>query len=339
MRQDSYSPLGLSLATLRLEDNYAWGKPSPLGELPEEGFQMRRITVSFLFALCTSTQLWAQEVRPNWPIPSELKWEAINGYPMAYRDVGEGTPIVLVHGSTNDYRIWNAQFGDFSAAYRVVAVNLRHFYPERWDGIGTDFSIEQHAQNVAALVKKLNLGKVHLIGHSRGGAVAVEVAKSHAEVIRTLVLPDGSIEMPVPETAEAKEAGDFTKKLIGTLQENLKTGDPAKAAEVFVDMLSGPGTWLRFPEPMKEMFLANIYSALGDKDRPISTCADVKKFDFPVLLMTGDRSPKKFEFFYNEMRKCREFPATVVIPNAGHGMQRLNPDVFNKVTLEFLSKH
>ena len=221
----------------------------------------------------------------------------------------------------------------------MVAVSLRHFYPERWDGTGTDFSIEQHAEDVAALIKKLNLGKVHLVGHSRGGAVAVEVAKSHAEVIRTLVLPDGSIEMPVSETAEAKEAGDFTKRGIGTLQENLKTGDPAKAAEVFIDMLSSPGTWEKFPEAAKEIVLVNIYSALGDKGRPISTCADVKKFDFPVLLMTGDKSPKKFDFFYNEMRKCRDFPATVVIPNAGHGMQTRNPEVFNKVTLEFLSKH
>ncbi|WP_158091553.1 alpha/beta fold hydrolase [Bradyrhizobium canariense] len=312
---------------------------SVLGDLPEEVFEMRRIMVAFLFAVSTSTLLWAQEIKPNWPIPSELKWEEINGYPMAYRDAGEGTPILLVHGSTSDYRIWNAQLTASSASYRVLAVSLRHFYPERWDGTGTDFSIEQHAQDIATLITKLNLGKVHLVGHSRGGAVAVEVAKSRPEVIRTLVLPDGSIEMPVSETAEAKEAGDFTKKLIGTLQENLKTGDPAKAAEVFVDMLSGPGTWLRFPEPTKEMFLANIYSALGDKDRPITTCADVKKFDFPVLLMTADKSPKKFEFMYSEMRKCREFPATVVIPNAAHGMQRQNPDVFNRVMLDFLSKH
>jgi hypothetical protein len=43
--------------------------------------------------------------------------------------------------------------------------------------------------------------------------------------------------------------------------------------------------------------------------------------------------------FINEMRKCQELPATVVISNAAHGMQRLNADVFNKVTLEFLSKH
>src|SRR4051794_1411799 len=134
---------------------------------------MRRIMVSLLFAVCTST-LWAQEVKPSWPIPSELKWEAINGYPMAYRDAGEGTAVLLVHGSTNDYRIWNAQFGRLSANFRVIAVSLRHCYPERWDGTGTDFSIEQHAQDVVALITKLNLGKVHLIGHSRGGAVAME---------------------------------------------------------------------------------------------------------------------------------------------------------------------
>lgn len=47
----------------------------------------------------------------------------------------------------------------------------------------------------------------------------------------------------------------------------------------------------------------------------------------------------EFEFFYNEMRKYREFPVTVVIPNAAHAMQRQNAEVFNRVALEFLSKH
>jgi pimeloyl-ACP methyl ester carboxylesterase len=246
---------------------------------------------------------------------------------------------VLVHGSTNDFRAWNAQFDVFSKTHRVIAVSLRHFYPERWSGEGTDFSIEQHAKDVAALIKKLNLGKVHLVGHSRGGAVVVEVAKASPEVIRTLVLPDASIEMPVPETAEAKEAAEFTKKTIGTLQENLKSGEPAKAAEIFIDMLNGPGSWPKLPETAREMILANIHTALGDKGRPMTTCADVKKFDFPVLLMTGEKSPRKFEFFYDEMRKCRAFPASIVIPNAAHAMQRSNPEAFNDATLTFVSQH
>jgi pimeloyl-ACP methyl ester carboxylesterase len=124
------------------------------------------------------------------------------------------------------------------------------------------------------------------------------------------------------------------------LQENLKTGDPTKAAEAFVDMLNAPGTWPKLPEPVREMILVNIYTALGDKGRPLTSCADVKKFDFPVLLMTAEKSPKNFEFFYNEMRKCRDdLPASLVIPNAGHAMQRNNPEAFNKATLAFVSQH
>jgi hypothetical protein len=51
--------LGFIPANMRVVENYAGGKPSPLGDLPEEEFQMRRIMVSFLFAVCTSTLLWA----------------------------------------------------------------------------------------------------------------------------------------------------------------------------------------------------------------------------------------------------------------------------------------
>lgn len=284
--------------------------------------------------------MFMQEIKPGWPIPPEMKWVAVNGYPMAYRDAGRGTPIVFVHGSAHDYRAWNAQFDVFTKAHRVIAVSLRHFYPERWDGNGDDFSIEQHAQDVAALIKTLDLGKVHLVGQSRGGAVVIEVAKSHPEVIRTLVLADASIEMPVTAAAEAKEAAEFVKRLFGTLQTNLKAGNPLKAAEMLADTIDGPGTWQRLAEPVKDMILANIYTALGDKGRPLTSCDDVRKFGFPVLLITADKSPKRFEFFYNEMRKCtNDLPPSIVVPNAGHAMHIDNPEAFNRATLEFVSQH
>ena len=282
----------------------------------------------------------AHEIKPTWPIPGELKWQAVNGYPMAYRDAGHGTPVVLVHGSAHDYRAWNAQFDVFTRNHRVIAVSLRHFYPERWEGTGDDFSVEQHAKDVAALVKKLDLEEVHLVGQSRGGSVVVEVAKRHPEVIRILVLADASIEMPVPETAEAKEAAEFVRSAIRTLQENLKIGDPVKAAEILADTIDGPGKWQGLSASIKDMLLTNIYTALGDKRRPVTSCDDVRKFDFPILLITADKSPKRFEFFYNEMRKCRgDLPPSTVIPDAGHAMHMDNPEAFNRVTLEFLSRH
>jgi hypothetical protein len=81
--------------------------------------------------------------------------------------------------------------------------------------------------------------------------------------------------------------------------------------------LNAPGAWPKLPDPVREMILANIFTTSGERGQPLTSCADVKKFDFHVLLMTAAKSPKKFEFFYNEMRKCRDFLASVVILNAG----------------------
>jgi esterase len=68
----------------------------------------------------------------------------VNGYEMAYLEMGSGVPLVLVHGAINDYRSWSQLVPVFAKKYRVLAVSLRHYFPERWDGAGDDFSIEQH---------------------------------------------------------------------------------------------------------------------------------------------------------------------------------------------------
>ena len=103
---------------------------------------------------------------PTWPIPEGIKTVEVNGYPMAYQETGSEIPIVLLHPSLDDYRTWYAQVPEFSKSYRVITVILRHYYPEKWNGVGDDFSIAQNASDVAALIKKLNLGKVNLIGNS-----------------------------------------------------------------------------------------------------------------------------------------------------------------------------
>ena len=87
------------------------------------------------------------------------------------------------------------------------------------------------------------------------------------------------------------------------------------------------------------MVLQNIYTALGDKGRPSTTCADLQKFDFPVLLMTGEKSPKSFAFFYAEMRKCRNFSDPIIVPNAVHNIHRSATAAYNQTVLEFVSQH
>ncbi len=75
----------------------------------------------------------------------------VNGYDMAYLEVGEdnnGPPLVCVHGSLCDFRIWSAVLGPLTRKHRVIAVSLRHFFPDHWDGVGDTYSIAQHVDDL-----------------------------------------------------------------------------------------------------------------------------------------------------------------------------------------------
>ena len=75
-------------------------------------------------------------MQSGWPLPEGIKTVEVNGYPIAYCESGSGIPLILVHGSLNDYRYWNSEIGVFAEQYRVIAVSLRHYFPEPWDGHG-----------------------------------------------------------------------------------------------------------------------------------------------------------------------------------------------------------
>jgi len=281
---------------------------------------------------------------PNWPIPDGLKTVEVNGYYMAYQETGSGIPFVLVHGSMCDYRTWNVQLPEFSKGYRTILVNLRHYYPEKWDGIGDDFSIIQHASDVAALIKTLNLGKVHLLGHSRGGGVVLHVARLYPEVIRTLILEDaGGMESLLPAFSESTTLAAKGAEIRKTLRTNISGGDMDKAAREFTDAWNGPGSWEKIPVAIKQMILDNLGTGMAVDERPKISCPDIQGYNFPVLLLTGERSPKRYGQIYDAMRQCKpDIPAQVVVPNATHTMHGANlgnSEFFNKVVLEFVNQH
>jgi pimeloyl-ACP methyl ester carboxylesterase len=76
------------------------------------------------------------------------------------------------------------------AAVRVIAVSLRH-YPERWNGKGGDYR-EAH-NDLAVFIEQLGAGPVYLVGHSRGGRVAFDAARTRPELIRKLVLMEATL--------------------------------------------------------------------------------------------------------------------------------------------------
>jgi pimeloyl-ACP methyl ester carboxylesterase len=154
----------------------------------------------------------------------------VNGYDMAYLEVGNGPPLVCVHGSLCDFRIWSCVLGPLSRKHRMIAVSLRHFFPEHWDGVGDTYSIAQHTADVIAFIEKLDTGPVDLMGHSRGGHISFRVAQQRPDLLRRLILaePGGELDAtldpafkPGPSPLAAKIAATAEKIAAGDIDGGL----------------------------------------------------------------------------------------------------------------------
>lgn len=283
-----------------------------------------------------------QSITPTWSIPADVVLRSINGYPMVYQEFGEGLPVVLIHGSVTDYRYWARQAAVFSKQYRVVVPGLRHYYPEQWDARTGRFSIEQHANDTATLIETLALGRVHLVGHSRGGAVALHFARTHPKLVRTLILADGSgSETLLPKTPEGQRQTEELVALMASVRATYQEKGPKAACILFVDSVNGKGAWDGRNQEDHQRTIDNIGTVIGDPaTRPPLTCEDVRGFDFPALFLTGERSPKRYCEMMNAMHRCNpRLPITITVPNASHAMNKDNPIFFEETILTFLNAH
>lgn len=105
---------------------------------------------------------------------------------VAYRRAGAGPALVLLHGGLSDGRSWTPQLQSLTHDYDVVA----------WDAPGcggsadpaADLCLADYADAVAALIRALGAGPVHLAGHSFGAGLAIDVYGRHRQLVRSLVL-------------------------------------------------------------------------------------------------------------------------------------------------------
>lgn len=110
----------------------------------------------------------------------------VNGLKMYYEVHGNGDPVVLLHGSfmtiTNN---WSGWIGELAKTRKVIAVELQGH--GRTADIERDFSYENLADDVAALLDHLKIPSADLIGYSLGGGIAMQCAIRHPDKVRKVV--------------------------------------------------------------------------------------------------------------------------------------------------------
>ncbi len=114
-----------------------------------------------------------------------------------YLEAGSGAPVVMIHGSgpgVTAFANWRLAIGPLSSRFRVLAPDIVGFgYTER--PAGAEWGMDLWLRHIIGFLDALDLPKVHLVGNSFGGALALAVAARHPERVERLVLM-GSVGVP-----------------------------------------------------------------------------------------------------------------------------------------------
>jgi pimeloyl-ACP methyl ester carboxylesterase len=168
---------------------------------------------------------------------------ALDGVRIGYQVSGEGQPLILLAGQSNNHTWWDPVRADFSSAYRTITLD--------WRGTGISdkpdevYSTPGFAEDVVAVLDELGLPTAHVYGTSMGGRVAQWIAINHPERVDALVLGCTS-----PGPAHGYERSAEIRRALA---------DPVQGGRVLVDLMYTPQWRAGNPGP---------YPVLGDRDMP-----------------------------------------------------------------------
>jgi pimeloyl-ACP methyl ester carboxylesterase len=273
----------------------------------------------------------------------------VPSHSVAYIEVGKANSTLLfIHGSLCDYRYWKPQSDALAQHHRVIAPSLSHYYPRLPSVEGTPFSWIAHAEQMTAFIERFTNTNaatpdhapaqaiLHLIGHSRGAAIAYQVALRNPGAIQSLTLVDPAGPREQDGSSETAESA-ATRGLRMRAAELIAQGDIDEGLRLFVDSTSRPGFWDRSAEVFKNMARDNagtLAMQLNDP-LPLYRQADAHSLELRTLIVTGERSPAVYKD--NAIALARFIPNATesTIAGASHGMTWTHSQAFNRELVKF----
>jgi pimeloyl-ACP methyl ester carboxylesterase len=256
-----------------------------------------------------------------------------SGVRMPYVARGAGEPLVFVHGSLCDYRYWNGQMAALSRRFQCIAVSLSHYWPADDLALQGAFNWWTHVAELAEFITAMDLGPVHLVGHSRGGCVAFQLARDYPHLVKSLTLadPGGPLHAdgPLPPATEALRA---------RAAQLIEDGDVDAGLELFVDSVSMPGIWRKSPAGFRTMAIDNAATLpMQFRDPlPAYTASAAAAVTCPTLLIAGEKSPRMYRANVEQLATWIAGATTRTVQGASHGMNVTHAAEFNRVLEAFI---
>ena len=259
-------------------------------------------------------------------------FEQINGLRLAYHDRGREHErvLLLVHGFPLDRRLWGAQVGALATMTRVITPDLRgHGKSQIVPG---PFTMDQHADDLVALLDHLKIRRAVVAGLSMGGYVALAFWRRYPARVQGLILADTRAE---PDSASVRAGRDAAMDRVQ------QTGAAAYADEMLPRLLApdsladgkiaGAAQKIMAEQPVK-----GIVGALGGLRDRADSRPTLSTIAVPTLVIAGEADAITPPADAQAMAAAIPGARFVVIPKAGHLSALEKPRAFNAALRAFL---
>jgi pimeloyl-ACP methyl ester carboxylesterase len=250
----------------------------------------------------------------------------VRGAKLYVETLGHGPPMLFLHGGMNFFAINFAKQRDYFAAYRTVIGVDQRGHGHSPDGPWT-LSYKMMADDTAALIEQLGLGRVDVVGHSDGANVGLLLARDHPELVGRLVISGANLRSGL-SAEEVQRRSQWSPE---QLAEKLRTVDASLPAAFRTEYAKvspdGPDQWMKLLAKSYQMWMQPV----------VIEPADLKRISAPVLVMAGDND---FTSIEETVEIYRGLPKgqLIILPATGHGTMRQRPGLVNLAIREFLEQ-
>lgn len=263
----------------------------------------------------------------------------INGVTLYYEECGKGRPLLFVHEWGGDHRSWEPQVRFFARRYRVVTFNARGYPPSAVPPDVASYSQQLAVDDIKGVLDHLGIPKAHVCGLSMGAYATLIFGLTYPERALSLTVAGGGYGSAADRDAFRKSSLDVAERLeregMAAVAATYSRG-PTRVQFLRKD----PKGWQEFHDQLA----AGSASGRAMTLRGVQTTRpsffelerEFERLAVPTLVMVGDEDDPAIQPSLFLKRKA---PAAglVVFPNSGHTINLEEPDLFNRVLLDFLT--
>lgn len=265
--------------------------------------------------------------------------ETAPGVCIHYESIGEGLPLVFIHGWSMSGNVWKLQAEDLASSYRFITIDLRG-HGESSGSAGT-FTFEDFAADTAELFTRLELYEAVLIGWSMGVQVAIQVCERIREHLKALVFVSGTPRFTMSDDYPFGLSPMETRGMALRLKRNY-----TRTMEEFFNGMFAEGEFSRAMNPalLREVVTGGKLPDPGAALKSLDTLASgdlrmlLQGIDVPVLLVHGSEDTVTMPAASLYMKEHLPRATLEIILGAGHAPFLSRPQYFNSLIRMFLEE-